>query len=249
MVKELTYFISDVHLGVYTIDPIFQDKRFADFIDGLPTQTKTIYLLGDIFDFWYEYRRVIPKGHTRTLGALARRADAGTEIYFMRGNHDIWCYDYFENEIGMKVVDSDIFVTVIGGKKFCIGHGDGLCDVTPGFRFIRWMFHNKAAQKLFNLIHPNLAFNLGYKWASHSRKIKKGHEDKYKFKGMETPICRFADNYGLNKDIDYYIFGHYHTPGETDIPSGGHLFVLGDWADVPSWVVFDGEYCRVQNFL
>jgi len=249
MARELTYFISDVHLGVYCIDPLYQDRRFADFIDGLPKETKAIYLLGDIFDFWYEYRRVIPRGHTRVLGALARRADSGTEIYFLRGNHDIWCYDYFRTELGIKVLDSQPHITVIGGKKFCIGHGDGLCDLTFGFRFIRWMFHNRIIQKLFNLIHPDLAFNLGYKWASHSRKIKSGHDDEYKFKGMDTPVCQFADEYGQNKKIDYYIFGHFHTPGETDIPSGGHLFILGEWVNAPSCVIFDGERCRVQNFL
>lgn len=249
MKERLTYFISDVHLGVYCIDSTEQDKRFASFLDSLPEETEAIYLLGDIFDFWYEYRHVIPKGHTRTLGALARKADNGTAIYFISGNHDIWCYSYFEHEIGMKILKPQPYITTIGGKRFCIGHGDGLCDVTPGFRFIRWLFHNRTAQILFNLIHPDLAFSLGYKWASHSRKIKNGHEDSYKFKGMDTPLCKFADKYGRGRDIDYYIFGHFHTPGETDIPSGGHLYILGDWVCSPNYLVFDGKECKVQYFL
>lgn len=249
MRKHLTYFIADVHLGVYNIDPIYQDRRFADFIEGLPTETESIYLLGDIFDFWYEYRRVIPKGHTRSLGALAKRVDSGTAVYFMRGNHDIWCYDYFESEIGMTVINRQPYVTRIGDRTFCLGHGDGLCDDTLGFRFIRAIFHSKAAQRAFNLIHPNMAFDFGYKWASHSRKIKEDPEGKYVFKGMDSPICRFADEFGKDKNIDYYIFGHFHTPGDIDIPSGGHLFILGEWVKMPSCVVFDGDRCNVQNFL
>jgi len=249
MQGPLTYFISDVHLGVYCLDKNFQERRFAQFIESLPEETKAIYLLGDIFDFWYEYRRVIPRGHTRVLGALAKKADSGTEVYFMAGNHDVWCYDYFEKELGMKILKDRPHITLIGRKKFCIGHGDGLCDITFGFRFIRKVFHSRVLQKIFDLIHPNIAFDLGYKWAAHSRKIKVGHDDEYRFNGPDTPICKFADEFGKGKDIDYYIFGHFHTKGEADIPSGGHLFVMGDWVKSPACVVFDGENCRFQNFL
>jgi len=251
--RHLTYFVSDVHLGVCSLDPVFQDKRFSSFLDGLPEETEALYLLGDIFDFWYEYKYVIPRGHTRTLGSLLRLSDSGVKIYFMQGNHDLWSYSYFEKELGIRIPGPQPFITDIADRRFCIGHGDGLCDLTPGFRFIRAIFYSRTAQRLFSIIHPRVAFGFGYRWASHSRKIKSGHEEEYRFDGKNSPICRFAEQFGCARakaasseksDIDYYIFGHFHTPGDADISSGGHLYVLGDWVNAPDCLEFDGTRIR-----
>lgn len=248
--RHLTCFVSDVHLGVCSLDPVQQDKRFSSFLDSLPEETEALYLLGDIFDFWYEYKYVIPRGHTRTLGSLVRLSDSGVKIFFMQGNHDLWAYSYFERELGMTILSPQPFVTDIGGRRFCIGHGDGLGDLTPGFRFIRYLFYSRTAQRLFSTIHPRIAFGFGYRWASHSRKIKSGHEEEYHFEGMESPICRYAEEYGrerakehgtVKSDIDFYVFGHFHTPGEVEIPSGGHLYLLGDWVSAPDCLIFDGS--------
>ena len=248
------YFISDVHLGVCGCDPRELEDRFVSLLARARDDAAGVFLLGDIFDFWYEYRYVIPRGHTRALGALAALTDSGVPVWFFPGNHDVWAYSYFERELGIKVV-REPYVTELAGRRFCLGHGDGLGRNEPGFRLIRWMFHNRVLQVLFSAIHPRWAFGLGYAWASHSRKVKNAPERSslYRFRGEEEPLYRFADSFGRQwntehpgKGIDYYIFGHYHTPGEIDVPSGGRMVILGCWVDGGEYAVFDGERLEIS---
>ena len=245
------YFISDVHLGAAFCDKAALEARFVSLLDRIAAEKAgAVYLLGDIFDFWYEYRHVIPRGHTRALGALARLCDSGVKVYFMRGNHDVWVYDYFEREIGMTVLTQP-YVAEIGGRVFCIGHGDGLGRTDTMFRVIRWAFHNRFLQILFSSLHPRWAFGLGYAWAGHSRKMKNSPENAgvYVFRGKDEPLYKYSDSFGKDyraahggRCIDYYIYGHYHTPGEIDIPSGGRMYILGCWVDGGEYAVFsDGE--------
>lgn len=245
------YFISDVHLGAGGADKARLERSFADLLLRAKQDAAAVYLLGDIFDFWYEYRYVIPKGHTRALGALADLCDSGVEVFFFPGNHDVWAYDYFRTEIGMKVMNEPA-VAEIGGKTFCLGHGDSLGKTDAGFRFIRWMFHNRLLQVLFSSLHPRWAFGLGYAWAAHSRKMKNiPGKGPFVFRGKEEPLYGFSDSFGkeyalrTGKPIDYYIFGHYHTPGRTDVASGGELVILGCWADGGEYAVFDGSSLSV----
>lgn len=242
------YFISDVHLGVCGCDARELEDRFVSVLEKAGKDAAGVFLLGDIFDFWYEYRYVIPRGHTRALGAVARLTDGGIPVWFFPGNHDVWAFSYFEQELGVKVV-REPFVVDLDGHRFCLGHGDGLGRTDPSFRFIRWMFHNRFLQVLFSSIHPRWAFGLGYAWASHSRKIKSepGRSSRYFFRGKEEPLFRFADSFGQEyrsanggAGIDYYIFGHYHTPGSIEIPSGGRMYILGCWVDGGEYAVFDG---------
>lgn len=240
--EGLCYFVSDVHLGLRLGNPKVLEERFLKFLDSLPSNTGALYLLGDIFDFWYEYKYVIPRGHTRVLGRLSQLRDSGVDIYFFKGNHDVWAYNYFEQEIGMKVLEQP-YVVDIEGKRFCLGHGDGLGYTPKGFRFIRWAFHNRFLQVLFSAIHPRWAFGMGYSWSKHTRLAKtdnKGYTQ-YKFKGSEEPIYKFADSFGKGKNIDYFIFGHFHTPTSIDIPSGGKMYILGEWIHTCDWLVFDGK--------
>lgn len=245
------YFVSDVHLGAAFCDNRELERRFVSFIDKVREEkAAALYLLGDIFDFWYEYRYVIPRGHTRALGALARLCDSGTKVYFFRGNHDVWVYDYFEKEIGMTVLKQP-HVREIGGKMFCIGHGDGLGKTDRAFRFIRWAFYNRTLQVLFSSLHPRWAFGLGYAWARHSRKVKNDPERAYRymFSGKREPLYYYADGFGslyrVGHDdcgIDYYVFGHYHTPGRVTVPSGGELIILSCWVDGGDYAVYqDGQ--------
>lgn len=247
--EGLYYFVSDVHLGLRVGDPKVIESRFAGFLDSLPPDTKALYLLGDIFDFWYEYKYVIPRGHTRVLGSLAKLRDRGVEIYFFKGNHDVWAYNYFEQELGMKILEQP-YVTEIEGKRFCLGHGDGLGYAPAGFRFIRWAFHNRFLQVLFSSLHPRWAFGMGYSWSHHTRLAKSDVEGntKYIFKGAEEPIYKYSDAFGKqyaqdhpsDPGIDYYIFGHFHTPTQISIPSGGEMYILGEWLNNCDWLVFDG---------
>ena len=147
MNRKLTYFVSDVHLGLQVDDPSAREARFVDFLRSLPEETAALYLLGDVWDFWYEYRDVVPKGYVRVFGAIADLIDRGVDVYFFQGNHDVWTYSYFE-ELGMKRLEQPSLVE-IGGRMFCLGHGDGLGPVPLGYRFLRGVFHSRVLQFLF----------------------------------------------------------------------------------------------------
>ena len=164
MGRYLTYFVADVHLGLEVNDPADRERRFTGFLRSLPKEeTEALYLLGDIWDFWYEYRDVVPKGYIGVLAALTDLMEAGVKVYFFQGNHDVWTYHYFE-ELGMKRLVQPAYVE-IAGTRFCLGHGDGLGPVPAGYRFLRGIFHNRVLQFLFSMLHPWLAFRFGKGWS------------------------------------------------------------------------------------
>ena len=231
-----TYFVSDVHLGLRVADPADRERRFADFLNGLPSDTEAVYLLGDIWDFWYEYKYVVPKGYVRVLGALQALMDRGVKIYFFEGNHDIWTYSYFE-ELGMVKLTQPSLVE-IGGKKFCLGHGDGLGPVPFGYRFLREVFHSKVAQFLFSLLHPRIAFGLGNGWSRNNRLT---HDQEYEFKGADEPLVKFAEEFASAHHVDYFIFGHYHASVDMTLFSGARFLVLKDWIHSSPYLCFDGK--------
>ena len=147
MEKTLTYFLSDFHLGARYIDnPAAHERRIVDFLESVKNTAKEIYLLGDILDYWYEYRYVVPRGFVRFFGKLAELSDNGTDIYWFIGNHDIWIFDYLPNELGVKIIDAPI-VKTIGGKRFFLDHGDGVGQRKRSFRILRSVFRNKTCQK------------------------------------------------------------------------------------------------------
>lgn len=235
MTGKKAYFVADVHLGLQVADPDGRERRFADFLRSLPEDAGALYLLGDIWDFWYEYRDVVPKGYVRVLAALQGLMDRGVEVYFFQGNHDVWTYSYFE-ELGMKRLVQPAVVE-IGGKTFCLGHGDGLGPVPFGYRFLCGMFHNRVLQFLFSLLHPWLAFRLGNGWSKGNRLAR--HEE-YEFRGADEPLYEFADRFSRDRKVDYFIFGHYHTAVDMTLPSGARLLVLKDWIDGSPYIYFDG---------
>ena len=235
--RHLTYFVSDVHLGLDVKDPAGREKRFADFLLSIdPARTDAVYLLGDIWDFWYEYRDVVPKGYVRVLAALVGLVDAGVKVYFFQGNHDVWTYGYFE-ELGMKKLEQP-HVAQIGGRTFCIGHGDGLGPVPRGYRFLRGMFHCRFLQILFSMLHPWLAFRIGHGWSKNNRLAR---SEKYIFKGAAEPLWQFAEDFARKRPVDFFVFGHYHCTVDEILPSGARLFVLPDWLDSPAGLVFDSD--------
>ena len=240
MHRHLTYFVSDVHLGLQVSDPVGREARFVSFLKGIPAEeTEALYLLGDIWDFWYEYKDVVPKGYVRVFAALTDLMDAGVKVYFFEGNHDIWTYRYFE-ELGIKKLEQP-YVTEIGGKTFCLGHGDGLGPVDRGYRALRRIFHSRFLQACFSTLHPRIAFGLGNGW---SRKSRLGKSIGYTFKGEEEPLYRFCVDFNAGRaaagdpPVDIFLFGHYHCA--VDLPVGeARLLLLRDWISVSNWVVSD----------
>ena len=246
MEKKLYYFVSDVHLGLDHKDPQARERKFSSFLYSLPQNTKAIYLLGDIFDFWYEYKNVIPRGYTRTLGALASLVDRGVEVYFFNGNHDIWTYSYFEKELGLKILQQPCVVD-IEGKKFCLGHGDGLGKGDIGYKLLNRTFKNRFLQWLFSAVHPRWAFWLAHKWSRHNRLA---HEDNpWQWRGEDERIVKFANAFQKERggDIDHFIFGHFHYRTTMNLKEGGQMHLLGEWVNGCDYLLFDGDEIHSLN--
>ena len=235
--RDYTCFISDVHLGLKVGDYHERELRLVSVLESLPQETTALYLLGDIFDFWYEYKYVVPKGYTRVFGALAKLSDRGVKIYFFKGNHDVWAFGYFKDELSIEILEQPHF-TKIGTKIFCLGHGDGLAEGDKGYRFLRWVFHNKVLQRLFSNIHPRWAFALANSWSKHNRLYKGGT---YKFKGEEDPLYGYVCKTEMKSPADYFVFGHLHTPGDIDTPLGGRMYVLGEWIQGCEYLLYESE--------
>ena len=242
MSNTRTYFVSDVHLGLQVADPAGREARFVDFLRGLPEDTGALYLLGDIWDFWYEYRDVVPKGYVRVFAALHDLMDRGVKVYFFQGNHDVWTYSYFE-ELGMIRMTQPAVVE-IAGKKFCLGHGDGLGPVPRGYRFLRSLFHNRIVQAMFSVLHPWLAFRFGNGWSKENRLARK---EEYVFKGESEPLYKFAVDFARTHEVDHFIFGHYHVAVSMILPSGASFNILKDWIDGSPYICFDGEKLTCES--
>lgn len=220
------YFVSDVHLGLGLNDPADREARFVSFLKGIPREkTAALFMLGDIWDFWYEYRDVVPRCGTRVIAALVDLMDSGVQVWFCPGNHDIWCYSYFES-LGMHRFDQP-FYTELGGKRFCLGHGDALGGAGRGYSFMLKVFHNKVLQKMFSTLHPWIAFRIGLGLSNSNRRT---HEP-YHFRGAEEPLYKFALSESGRRKVDYFVFGHFHDAVDLVLPTGSRLIVLKDWMD------------------
>lgn len=220
------YFVSDVHLGLGLNDPADREARFVAFIKGIPREkAAALFMLGDIWDFWYEYRDVVPRCGTRVIAALVDLMDSGVQVWFCPGNHDIWCYSYFES-LGMHRFDQP-FYTELGGKRFCLGHGDALGGAGRGYSFMLKVFHNKVLQKMFSTLHPWIAFRIGLGLSNSNRRT---HEP-YHFRGAEEPLYEFALSESGRRKVDYFVFGHFHDAVDLVLPTGSRLIVLKDWMD------------------
>lgn len=220
------YFVSDVHLGLDLNDPADREARFVSFIKGIPREkAASLFMLGDIWDFWYEYRDVVPRCGTRVIAALVDLMDSGVQVWFCPGNHDIWCYSYFES-LGMHRFDQP-FYTELGGKRFCLGHGDALGGAGRGYSFMLKVFHNKVLQKMFSTLHPWIAFRIGLGLSNSNRRT---HEP-YHFRGAEEPLYKFALSESGRREVDYFVFGHFHDAVDLVLPTGSRLIVLKDWMD------------------
>ncbi|MEJ2583692.1 MAG: UDP-2,3-diacylglucosamine diphosphatase [Robiginitalea sp.] len=241
------YFSSDNHLGApNTAESLSREKKFVRWLDSVKGDAAAVFLLGDLFDFWFEYNYVVPRGFTRTLGKLAELTDSGIPVYYFVGNHDLWMRGYFEEELNIPVFhEPRIFQ--LNDKKFLIGHGDGLGPGDKGFKRMKKVFANPVAQWFFRWLHPDLGVRMAQYFSVKNRLIS-GEED-VKFLGEENEwLVQYAKRKLTQQHFDYFVFGHRHLPLEIDLSSTSKYINLGDWISYFSYGVFDGVSLSLEYF-
>jgi UDP-2,3-diacylglucosamine hydrolase len=241
------YFGSDSHLGAPTPEESLpREKRLVKWLDEIKADAQVIFLLGDLFDFWFEYKTVVPKGFVRVLGKLAELKDSGIEIYFFVGNHDLWMNGYFEDELNIPVFHQPQ-VFNINGKQFFIGHGDGLGPGDKGYKRMKKVFTNRFCKWLFRWFHPDLGVRLA-QHLSVKNKLISG-EDDAKFLGEEKEwLVQYAKRKLEQEHYDYFVFGHRHLPLEIKLSEKSKYINLGDWIKYYTYGKFDGEKLELKTF-
>lgn len=244
------YFISDSHLGSWALDhKRTQERRLVRFLDDIKDKAAAVYMLGDMFDFWFEWKNVVPKGYTRFLGKISELTDLGVEVHFFTGNHDIWAFDYLESECGV-ILHHKPLTTEIYGKEFMIAHGDGMGDPSKSFKLIRSIFHNKACQWLFgNLLHPDWAMWFGLSWARNSRLKHGNSEPPYMGENKEHLVIYTKEYMKEHPSVDFYIYGHRHIDLDLMLSKKSRMMILGDWITQFSYAVWDGEHLYMENYI
>lgn len=233
------YFASDFHLGTPSYAKSrAREAQIVDWLNAITPTCAELFLMGDVFDFWFEYAQVIPKGFIRLQGKLAAMADAGIKIYFFKGNHDMWVFDYFTQEMGLSII-SDEKIIERNGKKFYLHHGDGLGPGDYQYKFLRKIFRSKFCQWLFARIHPNLGMGIANSW---SRRSRAAQTEKEVFLGADQEWLAIYAKAQLQKQhFDYFIFGHRHLPLDIQLNPQSRYINLGEWLNYQSYAVFDGE--------
>ncbi|MDY2634539.1 MAG: UDP-2,3-diacylglucosamine diphosphatase [Prevotella sp.] len=247
---KYVYFLSDAHLGSWAIPHAWtQERRLVRFLDSIKHKAYAIYLLGDMFDFWNEYKYAVPKGFTRFLGKLSELTDMGVEIHFFAGNHDLWTYGYLEEECGLKVHRQPVTVEIYD-KVFFLAHGDGLGDPDTKYKMLRRIFHNSLCQRLLCAIHPRWGLWLGMTWAKHSR-LKRDEGKELPYQGEDKEILvRFTKEYmKTHTDVDYFMYGHRHIELDLMLSKKTRMMILGDWVWQYTYAVFDGEHMFLENYV
>lgn len=241
------YFASDFHLGAPDYDSsLIREKKVVHWLDEIKSDAAEIYLVGDVFDFWFEYKTVVPRGFVRLLGKIAELTDAGIKVHFFIGNHDMWVFDYLPKETGVEVHLEPIERTY-GDKRFYIGHGDGLGPGDRGYKFIKKVFRNPFCQWLFARLHPNLGIGLANFWSRKSRQHT-GSSDK-RFLGEENEwLAIYSKELLKTKHFDYFVFGHRHLPMQIQVGENSTYFNLGDWIEHFTYAQFDGTTLSMRHF-
>ncbi|NLJ00690.1 MAG: UDP-2,3-diacylglucosamine diphosphatase [Bacteroidales bacterium] len=244
--REKVYFLADAHLGSKThVDSMETERKMCRWLDEIKEDALAIYLLGDIFDYWYEYKYVVPKGFTRLLGKLGELTDSGVEVHFFIGNHDLWLTDYLAKECGL-ILHFKPYITTIHDKKFFLAHGDGLGDDSRSFRFLRRIFHSKFLRKCFSAIHPRWTIPLAHAWSNSSR--ENGGVVSYLGEEREHLIQFAKEKIKEEPDINYFVFGHRHVLLDLPIAEHSKVIMLGDWITLFSYAEFDGDRVQLKKF-
>ncbi|MDR2651908.1 MAG: UDP-2,3-diacylglucosamine diphosphatase [Prevotellaceae bacterium] len=233
------YFAADVHLGLPPDeDSRRREHRLVKWLDSIKSDAKEIFLLGDIFDFWFEYKKVVPRGFVRTMGKIAELTDAGIPVHFFAGNHDLWVSDYLQSEIGVIFHPTDYIVDLCG-YKFCLTHGDAINITDKKHALLRWIFTSKKLRKVFAVIPPYIGLSFAHAWSKSNRKKHKGIEF-----DTDNPFYTKACEIAKKQNIDFFVMGHLHTSvnhAENDF----NFIVLPDWFSGGGYAVFDGKEMKI----
>ena len=240
------YFASDFHLGVPDIQSsLKREQRIIRFLDECRSDAHTIFLVGDLFDFWFEYKNTVPKGFSRFIGKLSSLSDDGIKIVIFPGNHDMWMYDYFVQEVGAQLFHDPIQL-FINETKIFIGHGDGLGPGDHSYKFLKRLFRNPFLQWCFNWLHPNIGISIANFWSRKSRVQANMHEEK--FLGEEEWLWTFSKEKEKEEHHDCYIFGHRHLPIDVRVGENSQYLNLGEWINFNTYVEFEGYKFELKTF-
>ncbi|MBK8369579.1 MAG: UDP-2,3-diacylglucosamine diphosphatase [Bacteroidetes bacterium] len=241
------YFASDFHLGVPTFElSLAREKKIVRWLDSIKHDAEEIYLVGDIFDFWWEYKYTIPKGQTRLLGKIAELTDGGIPVHFFTGNHDLWMKDYFIQELGVTV-NHDPIKKIYNNKSFLIGHGDGLGPGDGWYKFLKKCFKNPFLIWCFKTLHPNFGFWIARRSSKRSR-ITTGDSDKHFLGDDNEWLMTYCKEQLKKEHTDFFIFGHRHLPLDLKASETSRYINLGEWINYCSYAVFDGNNVELKTF-
>ncbi len=241
------YFASDFHLGSYPLERSRERERhIIQWLDQIKIDAKALYLVGDIFDFWFEYATVVPKGYIRFLGKLAEIADLGIPITLFKGNHDMWMFDYLKKELNVRIIDDELELQ-LNSKHFYIHHGDGLGSGDYKYKLLKKVFRSRLCQWLFARLHPNLGIGIATRWSKHSR-LSNNEDEKFLGEDKEW-LIGYAKELEVSKHHDYYIFGHRHLPYDVTLNPNSRVINLGEWINYHTYAVWDGETLHLEKWV
>jgi len=247
MKRTKIFFASDFHLGAPNYEAsLVREKRIVRWLDSIKDEAQEIYLLGDVFDFWFEYKHAIPKGFVRLQGKIAELTDSGIKIHWFIGNHDMWIFDYIPKELGINLIKTEI-EREFNGKSFFIGHGDGLGPGDRGYKFIKKVFRNRFCQWLFARLHPNFGIGLANIFSKKSR-ASTGEKDAVFYGEEKEMLIQFCKEKSKTKVYNYMIFGHRHLPIDFQLSADSRYINIGDWITYFTYGVFDGEVFELKTF-
>jgi UDP-2,3-diacylglucosamine hydrolase len=240
------FFASDFHLGLQAgSDTAEREKKIVRWMNSIAPVAKEIYLLGDIFDFWWEYKLVVPRGFTRFLGTVSEITDSGIPVHFFTGNHDMWVGNYLSDECGL-IIHKSAFTRTFDGRKFHMAHGEGLGSNSIGYKILLSIFRNRSLQVLYSMMHPSIGLGFGHKWSLNSRLGKGITMD---FLGEEKEdLIRYSKSVLENDNIDYFIFGHRHLALTYKLKQGAQIIFLGDWIKKGSYAEWDGKELILREY-
>ena len=241
------YFASDFHLGAPDRESsLKREIRITQWLESISNDAHSIYILGDIFDFWFEYKKAIPKGFIRFQGKIAELADRGINITFFTGNHDMWMFDYFPEELGIPVFKEPGQI-IVNNQKFLIGHGDGLGPGDYNYKLLKKVFQSKISQWFFARIHPNTGISLANTW-SHSSRISNLKKQEEQFLGEKEYLWQYCKKIEKQEHHDYYIFGHRHLKLDLPVGNKSRYLNLGEWVTENNYAVFDGVSLEMKAY-